>query len=77
MWEDPYKRQNIEGAQKAINTGVGRWKKGDESLDRYVEEEFEARKDMRGGFWPGEQGHCKDQRRDLLQEAIKRKARNN
>ncbi|MFH1232191.1 MAG: RHS repeat-associated core domain-containing protein, partial [Planctomycetota bacterium] len=77
MWEDPLKQQNKEGAQKAIDTGVGAKKKGDESLDKYVDELFEERKGEKGGFGylpPNPRGTCKDQANKLINDAIKKRA---
>ncbi len=70
MWEDPYKKQNMEGAQKAIDSGKGAWKKGDESLDSCVDDAFENRKDEEGGFW-GQRGNCKNQANKLIEDAKK------
>lgn len=75
MWEDSFKKQNLEGAQKAIDSGVGAWKKGDETLDKYMEEIFEEMKGQKGGFY-GERGTCKMQANELLNEALKKKALN-
>jgi len=72
MWEDPYKQQNIKGAQTAIDSGVGAWKKGDETLDKYMEKVFEEMKGQKGGFY-GERGTCKMQANELLNEAFKEK----
>ncbi len=51
MLEDSSKKQNLEGAQKAIDSGTGATKKGDDSLDPFVVQEFENRKYEMGGFW--------------------------
>lgn len=77
MWEDPFKQQNIGGAQKAIDAGVGAWKKGDESLDAYVDELFGKRRGEKGGFGyllPNPRGTCKDQAKKIINDAIKRRA---
>ena len=73
-WEETTNQQNKEGAQKAINAGKGAYKKGDESLDKYVEDEYENRKREKGGFWPGPRGTCKDQANKLINDARKRRA---
>jgi len=80
-WEDPYNKQNMEGAQKAIDSGIGAWKKGDESLDAYVDELFGERQGEKGGFWPWPwneggpyKGNCKQQANKLIDDAIKRRA---
>jgi hypothetical protein len=75
-WEDPYKAQNIEGAQKAIDSGIGAWRKGDETLDEYIEKQFEEMKNQKGGFFPGERGTCKNQANELLDKAKKKRALN-
>ncbi|HOW35740.1 MAG TPA: RHS repeat-associated core domain-containing protein [Candidatus Omnitrophota bacterium] len=69
MWEDPYREQNREGAQAAIDRGVGARFKGDSSLDPYVKKEFEKRQNEKGGFWPGSRGTCKDQAKKLIEDA--------
>ncbi len=43
-WEDPQNAQNRSGAQKAINTGVGVLKLGNDSLDQHVTKAFESNK---------------------------------
>jgi hypothetical protein len=75
-WEDETKSQNITGAQKAIDSGIGAWKVGDSSFDSYVKEAFEEKKNEEGGFWPWTsskenpyEGNCKQQANDLIDKA--------
>ena len=74
LWEDPFKQQNIEGAQKAIDIGVGVEKRGDETLDKYIDYLFEKWKGQKGGFYTY-RGWCKVQANRLIDDAIKRKAK--
>ena len=74
-WENPLKEQNIKGAQRAIDTGVGSWKKGNDTLDPYIEAVFEKFKNEKGGYWPFDgnsfRGTCKNQADRLAKTAKK------
>jgi RHS repeat-associated protein len=73
-WEDPYKEQNIKGAQAAIGSRIGAWRVGDSKLDTYVIRQFKKRQNESGGFYYGKGflgvfRDCKEAARKLINDA--------
>lgn len=67
-WENTNNKQNLLGAQKAIESGVGVTKVGDYTLDNYIEEAFEKVKNKEGGYeFTGK--NCKDAALGVIEDA--------
>ncbi|MBI5675440.1 MAG: hypothetical protein HZC48_06420 [Nitrospirae bacterium] len=60
--------QDVNGAQAAIEKGIGMWHEGNDDLDEFIKSEFDKMENEERGFY-GRRGTCKMQARKLLKTA--------